>query len=185
MTTRASAGFATWLVAALLLPACGDGGGAGSSSETDSQAIALGAPADVMGTAAKSPYGQVKMRLVVDAEQGAIKDLKDFNLTPEERTGTPYYVHQKLTNLDKPVSGGAGVASLDAFDDTGGETKSLTLLGTFPACEARSAPDEFATGASFEDCTVYLAPKGRKLTRLVHHETRFDGPDLEYTWKVP
>jgi hypothetical protein len=178
-------GFAACLLAALLLQGCGGDDKAAGGGDTTSKDVALGAPVDVVGTATKPPYGEVKLRLVVDVEQGAIKDLEDFNLSPEERSATPYYVHEKLTNLDKPVTGGAGIASLTAFDDSDRPAKALTLLGTFPACESRAAPDVFATDASFSDCGVYLVPKGRKLARLVHRETHLDGPSLLFTWQVP
>ena len=171
------------LIAAALLAGCGGDEG-GGSGDTTVKNVELGAPIEVKGTASKPPYGELKVSIAVEAEAGTAEDLKDFNLDPDERSGTPYYVTTKVTNLDKPVTGGVGVASVDAFDDTDAAVKEITLLGDFPKCELRSAPESLPTGASYSTCKVYIAPKGRKLARLERTETVFDGPNLKHVWQV-
>jgi hypothetical protein len=169
-------------LAVLPLSACGDsGGGGGDSSNAKGKDVALGAPVEI--TIPDTKAKPVKMQVIIDVSRGSVSDLSNFNLEPGDKKMTPYYVKQRITNLDQTTDN--ATLSLKVTQDDGQPAKELTLLGDFPRCESRSAPAAFTKGASLTTCDVYLAPPGKKVTQVSYEELTFDGgPNNLYTWKV-
>jgi hypothetical protein len=175
---------AVCVVGALPLSACGDSGSSGGGGGSDSgnaKEVALGAPVEI--TIPDTKAKPVKMQVVIDVTRGSVADLSDFNLEAADKKMTPYYVKQRITNLDQTTDN--AVMSLKVLNDDGTPAKELTLLGNFPRCESRSAPSAFTKGATLTTCDVYLAPKGHSVAKVTYTELTFDGsPNNDYTWKV-
>jgi hypothetical protein len=175
---------ATLTLATLALTACG-----GSSSDEDAEgnkvnktSLELGESAKLTGANAKKPYD---VSFTVDATEGDIADLKDFNLEQDEQDMTPWYVTETAKNNgdDLTAEDAYGVAPY-VLDDGGVEAKEITLLGDFGACDPVSPPDPFKADETFTTCHVYLVPKGRTLGKVVVEETKFEGANNQFTWKV-
>jgi hypothetical protein len=172
-------------VAAIALTACG-----GSSSDDDSSGgskvkkttLELGESAKLTGPYKDKPWN---VSYTVDAKEGDIADLKDFNLEDKEQKMTPWYVTETAKNEgDKLTSKDAYGVSPDVLDDGGVEAKEITLLGDFDRCDLNAPPDPFPAGESYTTCHVYLVPKGSTLAKIVIEETKFEGANNEFTWKV-
>ena len=172
--------------AALVLGAagCGDSGTtATTGSATDDPSVAKSAGDGVLplGRGAVAPfvdYGtpnqnkktKVGVR-VHEVRKGRIADFKGFNLEPDQRRSTPYYVDATFENRGGfPLSRNLLRASLE--DSDGREYRPSTLVvlgGSFQRCPqpARSA---LKPGGSFDGCSVVLLQKDARPGRA-----RFQG----------
>ena len=173
--------------AALVLGAtgCGDSGTATTTaSATDDPSVAQAGGGDgtlALGRAAVVPfvdYGtpnqskktKVGVR-VHEVRKGKIADFKGFDLAPDQRRSTPYYVDATFENRGGfPLSRNLLRASLE--DGDGREYRPTTLVvlgGSFQRCPqpARSA---LKPGRSFDGCSVVLLPKDARPGRV-----RFQG----------
>jgi hypothetical protein len=173
--------------AALVLGAtgCGDSGTTTTTaSATDDPSVAQAGGGDgtlAPGRAAVVPfvdYGtpnqskktKVGVR-VHEVRKGKIADFKGFDLAPDQRRSTPYYVDATFENRGGfPLSRNLLRASLE--DGDGREYRPTTLVvlgGSFQRCPqpARSA---LKPGRSFDGCSVVLLPKDARPGRV-----RFQG----------
>jgi hypothetical protein len=167
------------LAAALLLAACGSGGGSGEPAAKVTH-LKLGEPAKVRGS--EDAY---RISIAVDAKEGDIADLKGFDLEHDEQSMTPWYVTSTITNLGSEIGSKTVVtAGVDPVTDSGLEPKKIGLLGDFPTCELVNTPKPFAADASYKSCDVYLVKHGATLAKVAYKETRFEGANLEFDWKV-
>jgi serine/threonine-protein kinase len=121
---------------------------------------------------------------VKSVTQGAISDLKDFNLDAQTKTGVPFYVTAAFTNVGAATLKPNGIfGTFTALNEVGDEVNSLTLLGDFPKCEG-IPPDALAPGKSFTECEVYIAPASQRVTRVVfdHYDNSTDVKETKITW---
>jgi hypothetical protein len=173
------------VTAALVLGAtgCGSSGG-GEAAVTDDPSVAkasTGGGALALGRGAVAPFvdygtpNQAKKTKVGvrvhEVRKGRIADFKGFNLAPDQRRSTPYYVDATFENRGGfPLSRNLLRASLE--DGDGREYRPTTLVvlgGSFQRCPqpARSA---LKPGGSFDGCSVVLLPKDARPGRV-----RFQG----------
>lgn len=172
--------------AALVLGAAGCGDSdttATTASATDDPSVAksagdgtlaLGRAAIVpfvdYGTPNQAKKTKVGVR-VQKVRKGRIADFKGFDLAPDQRRSTPYYVDATFENRGGfPLSRNLLRASLE--DSDGREYRPTTLVvlgGSFRRCPqpARSA---LKPGGSFDACSVVLLPKDARPGRV-----RFQG----------
>jgi hypothetical protein len=168
------------LVFALALTGCG-GTTNGSESEAKVTRLALGEAATAKGANATSD-----VRVVVEAEEGTQADLEGFSLDDDQKEGTPWYVTTSLENRGDEITAKDPVPVVTKAEDDGGlEITRVGLLGDFDKCELVNVPDPFPAGATNTSCQVFLVPKGKELARIVFEETRFEGTNRRYEWKIP
>ncbi len=171
--------------AALLLGAAGCGSsGTATNPAADDPSVAKAGGGDgtlALGRGAVAPfvdYGtpnqakktEVGVR-VHEVRKGRIADFKGFDLAPDQRRSTPYYVDATFENRGGfPLWRNLLRASLEDAD--GREYRPTTLVvlgGSFRRCPqpARSA---LKPGGSFDGCSVVLLPKDARPGRV-----RFQG----------
>lgn len=162
------------------LAACGSGGTGGPAK------LALGTRAEVAYTApASGDNAAVDTRIAVTVlavRKGTQSELVEggFTIDDDIKDSTPYYVDVRYENV------GTGEALTDQsvlMEDTKNNTVSGTIvlnLGGEPfshcvAVETKPLP----AGQSYEECTLFLVPKGKKIDRV-----RFvsQGPDAKITF---
>ena len=171
--------------AALVLGAAGCGSSGGEEAAvTDDPSVAKASGSDgvlALGHGAVAPFvdygtpNQAKKTKVGvrvhEVRKGRIADFKGFNLEPDQRRSTPYYVDATFENRGGfPLSRNLLRASLE--DSDGREYRPTTLVvlgGSFQRCPqpARSA---LKPGGSFDGCSVVLLPKDARPGRV-----RFQG----------
>lgn len=177
---RSTPAIALGALVALMLAAAGCGGGGSDGHAAKRTSVALGDP-----IIAKGAMGHHRVEVVVEAEEGAAADLADFDLSASEKKMTPWYVRTKLENTGDEVSVKDPVPVLvTPEDDAGLEAKKIGLLGDFPRCKLVNPPDPFPAGAKNESCSVFLVRPGNTLSKIVYEETRFEGANRVYDWKV-
>jgi hypothetical protein len=175
------------VLAAAGLAACGGGSDSGKDAEGNkvkTTKLKSGDSATLEGSYADKPH---EVSVTLDAEEGTQDDLKDFRLEKDEKDMHVWYVHEKVANegdKDLDMTKDAWTFVVDVLDDGGLEAKKIALLGDFPKCDLVNAPDPFKAGDSYESCSVYLVPKDATLDELVIEETRFEGANRKYVWKV-
>jgi len=173
------------VAAALVLGATGCGSSGGDmGAATDDPSVAKASGSDgvlALGRGAVAPFvdygtpNQAKKTKVGvrvhEVRKGRIADFKGFNLEPDQRRSTPYYVDATFENRGGfPLSRNLLRASLE--DSDGREYRPTTLVvlgGSFQRCPqpARSA---LKPGGSFDGCSVVLLPKEARPGRV-----RFQG----------
>ena len=173
------------VAAALVLGATGCGSSGGDTGAvTDDPSVAKSSGGDgvlALGRGAVAPFvdygtpNQAKKTKVGvrvhEVRKGRIADFKGFNLEPDQRRSTPYYVDATFENRGEfPLSRNLLRASLE--DGDGREYRPTTLVvlgGSFQKCPqpARSA---LKPGGSFDGCSVVLLPKDASPGRV-----RFQG----------
>jgi hypothetical protein len=146
----------------------------------------VGEPATVEFELAPLSKQTTELRInVKSVTQGAISDLKDFDLDAQTKTGVPFYVTAAFTNVGTATLKPSGIfGTFSALNEVGDEINSLTLLGDFPRCEG-IPPDALAPGTSFTECDVYVAPAGQRVTSFVfdHYlDTSTDVKETKITW---
>jgi hypothetical protein len=171
--------------AALVLGATGCGSSGGQQAAvTDDPSVAKASTGDgvlALGRGAVAPFvdygtpNQAKKTKVGvrvhEVRKGRIADFKGFDLQPDQRRSTPYYVDATFENRGGfPLSRNLLRASLE--DSDGREYRPTTLVvlgGSFQRCPqpARSA---LKPGGSFDGCSVVLLPKDARPGRV-----RFQG----------
>ena len=193
-TTRTTL-FASAAVALVLGAAgCGASGTATPTAAKDDPSVAksggdglltLGrgtvAPFVDYGTPNQSRKTKVGVR-VHDVRKGKLADFKGFDLQPDQRRSTPYYVDATFENRGGfALSRNLLRASLEDAD--GREYRPTTLVvlgGSFQKCPQASSA-ALKPGRSFDGCSVVLLPKDAKPGRV-----RFQGDVAEdpVYWKA-
>jgi hypothetical protein len=174
------------VAAALALGAAGCGGSgatATTASATDDPSVAKSAGDGVLalGRGAVAPFvdygtpNQAKKTKVGvrvhEVRKGRIADFTGFDLAPDQRRSTPYYVDATFENRGGfPLSRNLLRASLEDAD--GREYRPTTLVvvgGSFQRCP-QPARSVLKPGGSFDGCSVVLLPKDASPGRV-----RFQG----------
>lgn len=116
---------------------------------------------------------------VLGARRGTPDDLADFDMG-SDADSTPYYVRVRFHNVDAaPLTGWTFPTPLGADLDSGADARQIVLTAPFPRCTTPRAAT-LAPGASVTGCAIYMAPRGRRLTKVVGHS---DGTALQ-TWNL-
>jgi hypothetical protein len=106
---------------------------------------------------------------VEKVRKGTQQQLADagFQLEPEEKSSTPYYVDTRLANQgSSPTSRLIGVSLEDADGSSVSATTVINLGGEpFARCPQASQGD-IAPGATFERCQLFLLPEGKEPRRV-------------------
>jgi serine/threonine protein kinase len=163
-------------------PATDGGSGLTPSGTT----LTVGEPATVAFELAPLSKKTTELRInVKSVTQGAISDLKDFDLDAQTKTGVPFYVTAAFTNVGAATLKPSGIfGTFTALNEAEDEVNSLSLIGDFPRCEG-IPPDALAPGKSFTECEVYIAPASQRVTRVVfdHYiDTKTDVKETKITW---
>ena len=145
-----------------------------AKASTGDGELALGrgtvAPFVDYGTPNQSKKTKVGVR-VHEVRKGKLADFKGFDLAPDQRRSTPYYVDATFENRGGfALSRNLLRASLEDAD--GREYRPTTLVvvgGSFQKCP-QAGRAALEPGRSFDGCSVVLLPKGAKPGRV-----RFQG----------
>jgi hypothetical protein len=167
------------VVALWMLAACG-------SSGSSSPKLALGTKAEVAYTSPESgDNAAVDTRLaitVLDVREGTQSELVEggFTIDDDIKDATPYYVDVRYEN----VGTGDALTNLSVgMEDTKGNSISSTIVLNFGGEPFSHCPDDetkpLPAGKSYEECTLFLVPKGKKIERV-----RFvsQAPDAKITF---
>lgn len=146
--------------AALAAAGCGGSGGDDGGSE-----LALGEEAVVEHTDLDSP-GTPTTTLgitVLAVREGSVQELEQggFQLDPDEKDVTPYYVDSRIENEGEEAV--RKLLFLGLEDGDGNRTSATTIVSLggapFGKCEKRT-DGTVAPGESFETCTLFLVRSG-------------------------
>jgi hypothetical protein len=125
--------------------------------------------------------GASTVRLTVTAvKTGSIKDLSDFQLTPEAKSSTVYYVDVSVANLGKGDLGGTQLTLYGKVSDTL-VVQPVRFGSTFAKCNDQPLPTPFGKGKKAKDCLVMLAPKHGQISQV---QWRGPGDEAPISWDV-
>ena len=102
---------------------------------------------------------------VTRLEQASIKDFSAWQLSPEQRRSTPYYVRATVKNVGDTDLAGRPVP-LYVVNEHNVLLESTPFASSFKPCPSTPFPKPFATGATAKVCLVYLAPKHGRLVAV-------------------
>lgn len=157
--------------AALVLAACGNGDGGGGDGE---EVLALGEEAVVEYTeTGEGGAPGAATTLAVTAlrvRQGTQEELTQagYEVDPEDRNATPYYVDVRYENQGQTsVTRNLGVS----LEDSDGNSLPTTLIfdfggEPFELC-TRVTEGSLAPGESYESCDLTLVPEGAEVARVL------------------
>ena len=170
----------------LLVAVCSLAAACGSSGSGGPAKLALGTKAEVAYTApASGDNAAVDTRIavtVLDVREGTQSELVEggFTIDDDIKDATPYYVDVQYENVG--VSDALTNLSV-GMEDTKGNSISSTIVLNFggepfshcTAVDTKPLP----AGQSYEECSLFLVPKGKKIDRV-----RFvsQGPDAKITF---
>jgi hypothetical protein len=174
---------------AIVLGGCGSGSGSGGSSipkgfggavgsTKPGAQLSLGQTAHVTfapmrtDTDVNDPQRVQVDVTVVGIRQGAITDLKGFDLTAQQKASVPYYLTSKITNDGAPFGtqfSAPGVVALDAHGNT--QSSLGLLLGNLKQCPQVTAPKVWKTSQNITSCDVYLMPHGSSIVSAQYNGT--------------
>jgi hypothetical protein len=176
---------------AIVLGGCGGGSGSGSGgssipkgfggavgSTKPGAQLSLGQTAHVTfapmrtATDVNDPQRVQVDVTVVGIRQGAITDLKGFELNAQQKASVPYYLTSKVTNDGAPFAtqfSAPGVVALDAHGNT--QSSLGLLLGNLKQCPQVTAPKAWKTSQSITSCDVYLMPQGSSIVSAQYNGT--------------
>lgn len=96
---------------------------------------------------------------VTKIEQTTVKEtLSAWQLTPQQKASTPYFVHVSATNVGATDLAGRRVP-LYGVNEENLLLESTPFASSFKPCPSTAFPEPFGPGASAEMCLVYLAPR--------------------------
>jgi hypothetical protein len=132
---------------------------------------------------------------ITKIDKGAAADLAPLQLGARADGYVPYYVRITVTNETGGDWGGTSLVSLQGLLTDGTEAGGVySVPGSFAPCAKGSAGDDFvAAGASYETCTLALAPEPAEVTGVAYEVDTYDdaapdGAQADYaaepiTWK--
>ena len=85
------------------------------------------------------------------------KTLSGWQLTPEQKRSTPYFVHVSVKNVGESDLGGRRVP-LYVVNEDNLLLESTPFASSFEACPSAPLPADFGPGAESDMCLVFLAP---------------------------
>ena len=171
----------------LTLAGCGDAGedpeGEGTSSPTESaeaepylpvpedveltdqgSTLAVGDTATVAYEPRQDLVGAMDIK-VTSLEKASFDQFVGWELTPEIKSTSPYFVRATVTNVGDTDLGGRPVP-LYVVDGENRLIESSLFTGAFKPCEGASFPQKFKGGDTLKACMVYLAPGKGDLTAV-------------------
>lgn len=155
--------------------------------------LALGEKA-VVPFRARGDKGLVGVTITA-IDKGAPADLAPLNLGAKADGYVPYYIRITVTNETGGDWGGSSIVSLQGLLADGREAGGVySVPKSFEPCGKGSAGDDFVTvGASYETCTLALAPEPAEVTGVAYKVDTYDdaapeGAKADYraepiTWK--
>jgi hypothetical protein len=107
-------------------------------------------------------------------------DFKNIELDANENPADMYYVRYSITNVGTTnLNGKLGGRASTASTGQGGDT--VSVIGTFSACNWNEMPKPWTHGKTWTTCDIYDAPGGiEKVTYDGGVESYLDAP---ITWK--
>ncbi|WP_395692874.1 hypothetical protein [Nocardioides sp.] len=102
---------------------------------------------------------------VTELQKASVKDLSAWQLSPEQKASTPYYVRATVKNVGDTDLGGRPVP-LYVVNEKNVLLEATPFASSFEPCPSTPLPDKFPTGASTKACLVYLAPDHGQLTAV-------------------
>ena len=175
----------------LLIAGCSGGGSSGETSPSDTATtnsdgttkagttLTIGDPAVVSFSPAKGAASKVRLT-VTSVKKGSTKDLKQFQLNPEAKASSVYYVKVALKNVGNHDIGGSPVVLY------GKVSQSLVVQpvqfgSTFAKCSGGPLPKPFGHGKKAAECLVMLAPHRGTISEI---QWRMD-TEAPIVWTVP
>jgi hypothetical protein len=119
---------------------------------------------------------------VQSMDKGTLADFNGVQLDADEKASTPYYVKTKITNLGPGkinTEDNDPSIQIEGVDKTGETQQSVTFIGDFPKCDAKTAPNPMGVGSSFETCLTFLVSGGITKVAYTGTESYIDKP---VTW---
>lgn len=132
---------------------------------------------------------------ITKIDKGAAADLAPLNLGAQADGYVPYYIRITVTNETGGDWGGTSLVSLTGLLADGNEAGGVySVPKSFTQCGKGSAGDDFvAVGASYETCSLALAPEAAEVTGVAYEVDTYDdaapeGAKADYasspiTWK--
>lgn len=132
---------------------------------------------------------------ITKIDKGAPADLAPLELGARAEGYTPYYIRITVSNESGGAWGGSSIVSLKGLLADGKESGGVySVPSSFTPCPKGSAGDDFtAVGATYETCTLALAPEGAEVTGVAYGVDTYDdaapeGSKTDYetepiTWK--
>ncbi len=171
----------------LTLAGCGDAGddpdaeGTGTPTETaevepylpvpegveltdQGSTLAVGDTATVAYEPRQDRVGAMDIK-VTSLEKASFDQFVGWELTPEIKSTSPYFVRATVTNVGDTDLGGRPVP-LYVVDGENRLIESSLFTGAFKPCEGASFPQKFKSGDTLKACMVYLAPGKGDLTAV-------------------
>jgi hypothetical protein len=156
-------------LSALSLACCGggdEGGGDGGTLPLGKEAVVeFTSPASGDTAAVNTTLGVT----VLAVRKGTQAQLAQagFEVEPEDKSSTPYYVDVRYANKGK------GKASRDisvSMEDSDGKSVPTTLVFDYrgkPYEHCANVRGALAPGKSYEDCTLFLVPKDQDVGKIL------------------
>jgi hypothetical protein len=160
--------------------------GGGGATAAPGTSLKIGQTATVpFTTTLKSGKNGPTYKLSVQAQsmdKGTLADFNGVQLDANEKASTPYYVKTKITNLGPGkinTEDNDPSIQIEGVDKTGETQQSVTFIGDFPKCDAKTAPNPMPVGSSFETCLTFLVSGGITKVAYTGTESYIDKP---VTW---
>jgi hypothetical protein len=112
---------------------------------------------------------------VTSLEKASFDQFVGWELTPEIKSTSPYFVRATVTNVGDSDLGGRPVP-LYVVDGENRLIESSLFTGAFKPCEGASFPKKFKNGDTVKACMVYLAPGKGDLTAVSFRPTQDFNP---------
>jgi hypothetical protein len=127
-------------------------------------ALTAGQTATVYYTPPLTTGKKFMLKVTVESiQKGTLADFNGIRLDAAQKASTPEYVKIRLSDLSPGTASASNndpSVAINGIDNTGQQQQSVTFFGTFPRCNAVSAPQPFTQGKSFETCLTFLVPGG-------------------------
>ncbi|MFC0626075.1 hypothetical protein [Kribbella deserti] len=156
----------------------------GNSSITESgTTLPVGRTATVLfETKPQSKQSTKLATTVLSVKKGSIGDLKNFKLDAHAKMAVPFYVTVKFRNVGPKSMEPTGIFGLiKAQNPAGEDLGKLSLFGEFKPCGG-IPPEQLPQGATFTQCSVYLAPAGQKVGKVVFGFYLGNADRTEISW---
>jgi hypothetical protein len=146
-------------------------------------ALTAGQTATVYYTPPLTTGKKFMLKVTVESiQKGTLADFNGIQLDAAQKASTPEYVKVRLSDLspgNASASNNDPSVAINGVDNTGQQQQSVTFFGTFPRCNAVSAPQPFTRGKSFETCLTFLLPGGITKAAWIGTDSYINSP---VTW---
>lgn len=136
----------------------------GSGITAPGTKLIAGQTATVLYTPPLTTAKSYVLKVTVESiQKGSLSDFNGIQLDAAQKASIPEYVKVRLSDLssgDASASNNDPSVAINGIDNTAQQQQSVTFFGTFPRCNAVSAPKPFTKGQSFETCLTFMVPGG-------------------------